>query len=171
MASKQIWVNIKEARLLDQWLNTTIASARWSDLLDIVWGDMKVIEKAREELKNSELYNTVWKDIETKAHELVDTKCKPEWNRISEEMKPLGERANVLEKEKAAGWEFAPEKQTELDELNKKLADLTNDYQKVTDDANAELNAYKEERINNEQWAAFFLSEKDYKIVGWYVWF
>ena len=173
MTSKQIWVNIKEARLLDQWLNTTIASARWSDLLDIIWGDMKVIEKAREELKNSELYNTVWKDIEAKAHELVDTKCKPEWNRISEEMKPLGEERNRLAKEKAEAkeWEWLQESEDKLTGIDKQLSDLSNEYQKVTNDANAELNAYKEERINSEQWAAFFLSEKDYKIVGWYVWF
>lgn len=171
MATKQVGVSVKEARLLDQWLNTSIASVKWSELLDFFWQDMKVLAKAREELLASELYKKIWGDIEAKAHEIVDTKCRPEWNRISEEMKPIGERANELEKEKAAGGEFAPEKQTELDELNKKLADLSNSYQKVTDDANAELNAFKEERINSEQWATFFLSEKDYKTVWWYVWF
>ena len=170
MATKQTAVNIKEARLLDQWLNTTIASARWKDIMDFFATDIKVLAKAREELENSELYKAVWWDIEAKAHEIVETKCKPEWNRISEEMKPLWEKANELEKEKA-GWNWDDGKEAELDELHKKLSDLTNEYQKVTDDANAELNAYKEERINNEKWAAFFLSEKDYKTVGWYVWF
>lgn len=170
MTTKQVGVSVKEARLLDQWLNTSIASVKWSELLDFFTQDMKVLAKAREELQNSELYKKIWADIEAKAHELVDTKCRPEWDKISEEMKPLGEKRNELAKEKASNnWDNL--KEEELTGLDKQLSELSEKYQKVTDDANAELNEYKEERINAEQWATFFLSEKDYKTVWGYVWF
>jgi hypothetical protein len=66
-------------------------------------------------------------------------------------MRPLGEEANKLSKEKAEDKERNEEKENRLAEINKKLADLTNDYQKVTDEANAELNEFKDKRINEEQ--------------------
>jgi hypothetical protein len=34
MATKQTAVSIKEARLIDQWLHTSIASVTWRDLID-----------------------------------------------------------------------------------------------------------------------------------------
>lgn len=129
---------------------------------------MKTIAKIVDELEASETYKTIGKDIEDKAHYLVETKCKPEWNRISEEMKPIGERRNAFAKEKAeasADGRWSEDKEKELQDLDKQLSDLSNEYQKVTDDANAELNQYKEERINNEPAPAFFLSEKDYKLI------
>lgn len=129
---------------------------------------MKTIAKIVDELDASEIYKAVGKDIEDKAHYLVDTKCKPEWNRISGEMKPLGERRNVLAKEKAetpANDQWPEDREKELQDLDKQLSELSNSYQKVTDDANAELNQYKEERINNEPEPAFFLAEKDYKLI------
>ena len=168
------WVNIKEARLFDQWLHTTIASATWRDLINFFWKDMATITKAAEELDASELYKTVGGDIEKKAEEIVETKCKPEWNRISEEMKPIGEKVNELEKEKAAipeDWTWEEAKEQELAGLHKQLSDLANEYQKVTDEANAELNEYKEKRINEEEWAAYLLEDDEYKLVGGYCWF
>lgn len=164
------WVNIKEARLLDQWLHTTIASVTWRDLINFFEKDISTIAKAVEELDKSELYKTVGTDIENKAKEIVKEKCEPEWNRISEEMKPLGEKRNELAKEKAGGnWDN--EKEEELNNLDKQLSELSESYQKVTTDANAELNEYKEKRINEEQWAAFLLEDYDYDLVGWYVGF
>jgi hypothetical protein len=65
-------------------------------------------------------------------------------------MKPLGEKRNELAKEKAGGnWDN--EKEEELNNLDKQLSELSESYQKVTTDANAELNEYKEKRINEEQ--------------------
>ena len=145
------WVSIKEARLLDQWLHTTIASVTWRDLI-----------------------NFLGKDIENKAQELVETKCKPEWDKISEEMKPLGEERNKLAKEKAEvpeDWVWETEKENRLAEIDKNLSELSQQYQKITDEANAELNEYKEKRINEEQGAAFILEDAIYELVGWYVWF
>jgi SH3-like domain-containing protein len=98
-------VNIREARLIQQWLDSKVSSATRSNILAFVKDDVKVITKVKEELENSELYNKVGKDIENKAKELVETKCKPEWDRISEEMKPLGEERNRLAKEKAEAKE------------------------------------------------------------------
>ena len=143
MATKQIGVNVKEARLLEQWLNTSIASVKWKDLIDFFWKDMKVLAKATDELINSELYKKIWWDIEAKAHEIVEMKCRPEWNRISEEMRPLGEKANELEKEKAS-WTWDDAKEEELNWLHRQLSELSDKYQKVTDDANKELT------MNNE---------------------
>lgn len=168
------WVNVKEARLLDQWLHTTIASVTWRDLINFFEKDISTIAKAVEELDKSELYKTVGGDIEKKAEELVDTKCKPEWNRISEEMKPLGEERNKLAKEKAEipeDWVWETEKEERLNEIDKKMSDLSAEYQKVTDEANKELNEFKEKRINEEQGAAFLLEDYDYDLVGWYVGF
>lgn len=164
------WVNVRECRLFEQWLNTTIASTTWKDLITFLWKDMAAINKAMEELEKSELYKEVWTDIENKAKELVETKCKPEWDKISEEMKPLGERRNELAKEKAE-WTWSTKQGEELDALDKQLAEMSERYQKVTDEANAELNEYKEERINKEEWAAFLLEDEDYALIWWYAWF
>ena len=168
------WVNVKEARLIDQWLHSSIASATWGDIVNFFHKDITTIFKVSEELEKSELYKTVGGDIEKKAEEIVEAKCKPEWNRISEEMKPLGERRNELAKKKAstevgsAWWE---EDEKELTDLDKKMSDLSAEYQKVTDEANAELNEYKEKRINEEQWAAFLLEDDEYELIRGYCWF
>ena len=168
------WVNVKEARLIDQWLHSSIASATWGDIVNFFHKDIITIFKVSEELEKSELYKTVGGDIEKKAEEIVEAKCKPEWNRISEEMKPLGERRNELAKKKAstevgsAWWE---EDEKELTDLDKKMSDLSAEYQKVTDDANAELNEYKEKRINEEQGAAFLLEDDEYELIRGYCWF
>ena len=130
---------------------------------------MKTIAKIVNALDASDLYKTVGKDIEDKAHEIVDTKCKPEWTRISDEMRPIGEKRNALAKEKAeapTSDQRPKEKEDELQALDKQLSELSNSYQKVTDDANKELNEFKEKRINEEQAPAFFLNEKDYKLIG-----
>lgn len=165
------WVNVKEARLIDQWLHTTIASVTWRGLINFLGQDMSTITKAVEELDKSDLYKKVWGEIENEAKRLVKEKCEPEWNRISEEMKPLGEKRNELAKKKASTevgstrWE---EDEKELADLDKQLSDLSNEYQKVTDGANAELNEFKEKRINEEQGAAFLLDDAEYDLVGWY---
>lgn len=169
--AKQIWVNIKEARLIEQWLKSSLANATWKQLVDFVWEDAKTIFKVNVALKESELYQKVGWEIEKEAERIVKEKCEPEWNRISEEMKPLGEEANKLSKEKAENKERNEEKETKLAELNKKLADLTSAYQKITDEANAELNEFKDKRINEEQWACFFLTEKEYKAIWKYAGF
>lgn len=166
---KMKWVNVKECRLIDQWLHSSIASATWGDIIKS-YKDMTTIFKVREELSKSELYKTVGGDIEKKAEEIVETKCKPEWNRISEEMKPLGELRNKLAKEKAE-WNWDNEKEAQLNGLDKEMSDLSAEYQNVTDEANAELNEYKEKRINEEQGAAFLLDDAEYDLVGWYCWF
>jgi len=168
------WVNVKECRLIDQWLHSSIASVTWRDLINFFGQDMSTIAKAVAELDKSELYKTVGGDIEKKAEEIVEAKCKPEWNRISEEMKPLGEERNKLAKEKAGipeDWVWETEKEERLNEIDKKMSDLSAEYQKVTDDANKELNEFKEKRINEEQGAAFLLDDAEYDLVGWYCWF
>ena len=89
-------------------------------------------------------------------------------------MKPLGERRNELAKKKAStevGSTWGEEDEKELTDLDKKMSDLSAEYQKVTDDANKELNEYKEKRINEEQGAAFLLDDAEYDLVGWYCWF
>lgn len=168
------WVNVKEARLFEQWLNTTIASTTWKDLINFLGKDMTTIAKAMEELEKSELYKKVWADIEAKANEIVEEKCKPERDRIAEEMKPLWEERNNLAKEKAniqEGWLWETEKEERLSEIDKQLSNLSWQYQKVTDEANAELNEYKEKIINKEQGSAFILEDDAYTLVGGYVWF
>lgn len=165
------WVNVRECRLIDQWLHSSIASVTWRDLINFFGQDMSTIAKAVAELDKSELYKTVGGDIEKKAEEIVEIKCKPEWNRISEEMKPLGELRNKLAEKKAKWEEWTDEDEAQLNGLDKEMSDLSAEYQKVTDDANKELNEYKEKRINEEQGAAFLLDDAEYDLVGWYCWF
>ena len=165
------WVNVKEARLIDQWLHSSIASATWGDVINFFHKDITTIFKVTEELNKSELYKTVGWDIEKKAEEIVEAKCKPEWNRISEEMKPLGELRNKLAEKKAKGEEWTDEDEAQLNGLDKEMSDLSAEYQKVTDDANAELNEYKEKRINEEQGAAFLLEDDEYELIRGYCWF
>lgn len=164
--AKQIWVNLREARLLDQ------AIAK-NDFRYLTLDEHKLVDKAYKAMKESELYTSVWEKIEKYANELVNTKCVPEWNRISEEMKPLGELRNKLAKEKAEvpeDWVWETEKEAQLNWLDKEMADLSAEYQKVTSDANAELNEYKEKLITETEWACFFLDEKCYQLVGELVW-
>ena len=165
MATKQTAVSIKEARLIDQWLHTTIASITFGDLINFFSEDLKEIGKIVELLKASDTYKAIGTEIEAKAHELVETKCKPEWDRISEEMKPLGELRNKLAEKKAKGEGWTDEDEAQLNGLDKEMSDLSNEYQKVTDEANAELNEFKEKRINEEKQPAFFLSEEEYKLI------
>lgn len=168
-------INVKECRLLEQWANTTLASYKWGDLIQFE-KDKEIIIKALDELKKSELYQKVWGEIQAKAEELVKEKCEPEWNRISEEMKPLGEERNNLWKEKAASKEnndvnwWTEEKENRLAEIDKQMSELSAEYQKVTDNANAELNEFKEKRINEEQGGCFFLEDEEYDIVWKYAW-
>ena len=165
------WVNVKEARLIDQWLHSSIASATWGDIVNFFHKDITTIFKVTEELSKSELYKTVGWDIEKKAEEIVEAKCKPEWNRISEEMKPLGELRNKLAEKKAKGEGWTDEDEAQLNGLDKEMSDLSAEYQKVTDEANAELNEYKEKRINEEQGAAFLLEDDEYELIRGYCWF
>ena len=165
------WVNVRECRLIDQWLHSSIASATWGDVINFFHKDITTIFKVTEELNKSELYKAVGWDIEKKAEEIVEAKCKPEWNRISEEMKPLGELRNKLAEKKAKGEEWTDEDEAQLNGLDKEMSDLSAEYQKVTDDANAELNEYKEKRINEEQWAAFLLEDDEYELIRGYCWF
>ena len=165
------WVNVKECRLIDQRLHSSIASATWGDVVNFFHKDIATIFKVTEELSKSELYKTVGWDIEKKAEEIVEAKCKPEWNRISEEMKPLGESRNKLAEKKAKGEEWTDKDEAQLNGLDKEMSDLSAEYQKVTDEANAELNEYKEKRINEEQWAAFLLEDDEYELIRGYCWF
>lgn len=162
-------VNIKQTKLFMQAINENkfgYLTLKEHEILD--W----VLEQA----KASELYNSVGKDIEEYANKLVKEECEPEWNRISEEMKPLGEEANKLEKEKAAipaDWVWEEEKENKLKDLNKQISDLSNEYQKITDTANEKLNKFKEERIAQEEGACFLVEDDVYEFVdkktGWKV--
>jgi hypothetical protein len=162
-------VSVKEWRLLQQWLNTTIGWTTWADMLNL---DKELFKKAAKALDDSELYQKIWGEIQKKAEEIVKEKCEPEWKRISEEMQPIWEKANALSKEKAEAkeWEWTEEKETKLVDLNKQISELSNQYQKVTDDANKELNEFKDKRINEEQWWCFILEDDEYNIIGKYVW-
>lgn len=83
-------------------------------------------------------------------------------------MKPLGELRNKLAEKKAKGEEWTDEDEAQLNGLDKEMSDLSAEYQKVTDEANVELNEFKEKRINEEKQPAFFLNEEDYKLIGGY---
>lgn len=131
----------------------------------------EILDWVLEQAKTSELYNKVGKDIEDKANELVKNECEPEWKRISEAMRPLGEKANALEKEKAEKKdEWTDEKENELADLNKQIADLSNEYNEVTDNANKKLNEFKEERIGQEQGACFLVEDDVYEFVNEKTW-
>ena len=169
--AKQIWVNIKEARLIEQWLKSSLANATWKQLVDFVWEDAKTIFKVNVALNESELYQKVGWEIEKEAERIVKEKGEPEWNRISGEMKPLGELRNKLAEKKAKGEGWTDEDEAQLNGLDKEMSDLSAEYQKVTDDANTELNEFKNKRIDEEQWACFFLTEKEYKTIWKYAGF
>lgn len=159
------WVNVKEARLLQQ------AIAK-NDFRYLTLEEHAIVDKAYKAMKESELYNRVWKSIEDFANKLVDEKCAPAWKEISAKMQPLGEERNKLAKEKAEAkeWEWLEESETKLNEIDKELSDLSAEYNKVTDQANAELNEFKEKAISEEQWAAFLLEDDEYQLIGELVW-
>ena len=72
-------VNIKETRLIDQAIGK-------NNFRYLTLEEHAIVDKALKWLKESELYLSVWKDVEKKANEIVNEKCEPEWNRISEEI-------------------------------------------------------------------------------------
>ncbi len=161
-----IGVNIKQTKLFMQAINENKFGY-------LTLKEHQILDDVLELAKTSELYNAVGKDIEDKANEIVEKECKPEWDRIIELMRPLGEKANELEKEKAAipeDWTWEEAKEQELADLNKQIADLNTEYQNVTDEANKKLNEYKEERINQEQWACFLVKEDVYEFVNEKTW-
>lgn len=163
-------VSVKEWRLLQQWLNSTIGWTTWVDMLNL---DKELFKKAAKALDDSELYQKIWGEIQKKAEEIVKEKCEPEWKRISEEMQPLGEERNKLAKEKAEvpeDWVWETAKEERLTEIDKQLSDLSAEYQKVTDEANKELNEFKDKRINEEQGWCFILEDNEYDAIGKYVW-
>jgi len=164
--AKKVAVNVREAKLMEQAFSKN--SFRYLTL-----DEHKTLDKAYKALKESEVYNKVGWEIQAEAERLVAEKCMPEWNRISEEMKPLWEERNRLAKEKAEAkeWEWLQESEDKLIEVDKKIADLSGEYQSVTDKANVELNEFKEEKINSTKEACFFLSEEDYQFVGELCWF
>lgn len=163
-------VNVKEARLFQQWLNTTIASTTWKDLINFINTELPAITEAWKKLDESELYNTVWNNIEKKANEIVENKCKPEWDRIAEEMKTLWEKRNELAKQKAS-WNWTDNDEGKITELDKKISDLSNEAQKITDNANKKLEEYKDKLIDESEWAAFFLEDDEYEIIKKLSWF
>lgn len=160
-------VSVKEWRLLQQWLNTTIGWTTWADMLNL---DKELFKKAAKALDDSELYQKIWGEIQKKAEEIVKEKCEPEWKRISEEMQPLGELRNKLSEKKAKGEDWTDEDEAQLNWLDKEMADLSAEYQKVTDEANKELNEFKDKRINEEQGWCFILEDNEYDTIGKYVW-
>lgn len=160
-------VSVKEWRLLQQWLNTTIGWITWADMLNL---DKELFKKAAKALDDSELYQKIWGEIQKKAEEIVKEKCEPEWKRISEEMQPLGELRNKLSEKKAKGENWTDEDEAQLNWLDKEMADLSAEYQKVTDEANKELNEFKNKRINEEQGWCFILEDDEYDTIGKYVW-
>lgn len=160
-------VSVKEWRLLQQWLNSTIGWATWTDILNL---DKELFKKAAKALDDSELYQKIWGEIQKKAEEIVKEKCEPEWKRISEEMQPLGELRNKLSEKKAKGENWTDEDEAQLNWLDKEMADLSAEYQKVTDEANKELNEFKDKRINEEQGWCFILEDNEYDTIGKYVW-
>lgn len=170
-------VNVKEWRLLEQFTHSNIWGWDVAALIKFIEEDLPIVSRAKKLLEASELYAEVWGDIQAKAEALVKEKCQPEWDRISQEMQPLGEERNTLGKEKAISKEnsdiesWTEEKEKRLAELDKKMSDLSAEYQKVTDEANAELNEYKEKRINEEQGGCFLLEDNEYDLIWKYAGF
>lgn len=163
--AKKVAVNIRECKLIDQ------AFAK-NSFRYLTLDEQKTLDKIYKAMKESEVFTKVGGEIQAEGERLVREECIPEWNRISEEMRPLGKERNVLDKEKAADKEnFPKEKEERLEELNKKLWELTSEYNSVTDKANAKLSVFKEEKINSNKKACFFLSEEDYQFIGELCWF
>lgn len=119
----------------------------------------------------SELYNEVWWRIQTEADRIVKEECMPQWNELSEKMKPLSPERDALDKEKAADKDnFPEEKQKRLDELNAELSKLAQEYQAVTDKANERLAKFKDEEIEKAEGWCFFLEDDEYDFVAKFVW-
>ena len=60
---------------------------------------------------------------------------------------------------------YGLEDEEEITELDKKISDLSNEAQKITDDANKELEEYKDKLIDESEGAAFFLEDDEYEII------
>lgn len=141
---------------------------RQNQLPYLLNSEKEVFDKVYIESLHNELFNKVWADIEREANRIVEEECKPEWDRILKQMEETKSKINELEK--------AEEKDEEAIKSNQEIVDgLIDEYQKISDTANAKLNEFKESYINNNYKDAtcFLLDEEDYNLVdrvtGWSV--
>ena len=157
-------VNLRQARIFEQAINQ---NKFWYLRIK----DHEALDKVLDLINTNEVYQSVWQSIEEYAQKLVNEKCIKQWDEVSKEMRPLGEEANVLNKEKAEWKEKrTKKKENRLNELNKELSDLNSKYQKITDSANEELNRFKEEKLWEHEWWIFFLEDEEYDLVDKLTW-
>ena len=154
-------VRIKQCKLFSD-------NIRANQLPYLLNSEKEVFDKVYIAVRDNELYNKVWMDIEREANRIVEEECKPEWNRLIKQIEEAKTKITELEK--------AEEKDEEAIKANQEIVDNSMEqYQKVSDEANAKLNEFKEDYINNNYKDAtcFLLDEEDYKlvdkIIGWSV--
>lgn len=127
--------------------------------------ELEVFDTVYLKCLENELFNKVWADIEREANRIVEEECKPEWDRILKQMEEAKTKiAELNEKE---------EKDEEAIRANQEIVDwLIDEYQKVSDTANAKLNEFKESYINNNYKDAtcFLLDEEEYNIINRITW-
>ena len=105
--------------------------------------EKEVFDKVVKLCRENGLYAKVGEEIEEFARALVESKCKPVWTDIANRMADAGKERDELAKKE----EKTEEEDKRLEELTTLLSNMNDEYQKVTDDANKELNEFKDKTL------------------------
>ncbi len=130
--------------------------------------EKEVFDKVLELCESNKLYADVWEEIETEAKRLVRENCEPKWKEIIWEMSELWNKRNELNKqlESIDDEDFQKDINEKLDWINKRISDLNEEYQKITDDANKELAEFKETVLARyKDTSCFDLKDNEYNII------
>ena len=130
--------------------------------------EKEVFDSVVKQARDNNLYNVVWKEIETEANRIVDEECKPEWDKLIKQIEEA--KTKIVELEKAE------EKDEEAIKANQEIIDnAMEQYQKVSDEANVKLNEFKENLLATKykESYCFDLHDSEYSLIdrvtGWSV--
>lgn len=140
--------------------------------------EKEVFDTVYKAIRDNKLYNDVGNIIEKEANRIVDEECKPRWNEIAEKMNSLNSEREALEKkqkELAEGKKLSKKDSERLEELNKEISGLSEEYEQIWIQANKKLNEFKDSLIDSkyEHTACFDLHDSEYdlvnRVIGWSV--
>lgn len=137
--------------------------------------EKEVFDLVYKTIRDNKLYNKVWQTIEDEANRIIAEECQPKWNEIIAEL-DLNKKdsEDILKKEKELPeWEsLSEEDRAKLEEYTQKSKDLVDAYEKVTTEANARLEEFKNNLLDNEykNTKCFDLKNKDYDLIQRVTW-
>jgi chaperonin cofactor prefoldin len=89
--------------------------------------EKEVFDTVYKAIRDNKLFNDVGNIIEKEANRIVNEECKPEWERISEEITKLNDERNELDKKE----DRTEEENDRIKEIGDKISELSSESEKV----------------------------------------